>query len=222
MWDLVDLPKDCKAIGSRWMLEVKHHSDGQLERHKCKIIAKGYSQINGAMMKLFHLWYDSSEALHWNHFPEVWNKLCWPQPMVRSLVYAAMATRPDIAQAVSVVNPNAAHLTAVKRILRYLKDAVNLVLRSQELWLFFQMLIGPEIRMTVVQQLVIYFSFVEEQWVGSARIRQQLHFQQQKLSMLHSVKQFKKLSELKRMKRLLTELERMIHLQWSWRRIKEP
>lgn len=53
------------------------------------------------------------------------------QSMVGSLLYAAMATRPDIAQAVSVVskfnaNPNAAHLTAVKRILRYLKGTVNL------------------------------------------------------------------------------------------------
>lgn len=60
MWDLVDLPKDCKAIGSRWVFKVKHHSDGQVERHKCRIIAKSYSQINGAMIKLFHLWYDSA------------------------------------------------------------------------------------------------------------------------------------------------------------------
>lgn len=56
--------------------------------------------------------------------------------MVGSLLYAAMATRPDIAQAVSVVSkfnadPNAAHLTAVKRILRYLKGTVNLALKYE-------------------------------------------------------------------------------------------
>ncbi len=56
--------------------------------------------------------------------------------MVGSLLYAAMATRPDIAQAVSVVskfnaNPNAAHLTAVKRILRYLKGTLNLALKYE-------------------------------------------------------------------------------------------
>ncbi|KAM3869082.1 uncharacterized protein ACN63O_006460 [Diretmus argenteus] len=58
------------------------------------------------------------------------------QSMVGSLLYAAMATRPDIAQAVSAVskfnaNPDAAHLTAVKRILRYLKGTVNLAVKYE-------------------------------------------------------------------------------------------
>lgn len=58
------------------------------------------------------------------------------QSMVGSLLYAAMATRPDIAQAVSVVsrfnaNPNTTHLTAVKRILRYLKGTLTLGLKYQ-------------------------------------------------------------------------------------------
>lgn len=47
-WDLVDLPKDRKAIGSKWVFKVKHHSDGQVERYKCRLVAKGYSQIYGA------------------------------------------------------------------------------------------------------------------------------------------------------------------------------
>ena len=51
--------------------------------------------------------------------------------MVGSLLYAATATRPDIAQAVGAVSkfnscPTEAHLTAVKRILRYLKGTINL------------------------------------------------------------------------------------------------
>jgi hypothetical protein len=60
------------------------------------------------------------------------------QSMVRSLLYAAMATRPDIAQAMGAVSkfnakPNEAHLTAVKRILRYLKGTAHLVLKYQKL-----------------------------------------------------------------------------------------
>ena len=51
--------------------------------------------------------------------------------LVGSLLYAAITTRPDIAQAVGVVskfyaNPTQSHLTATKRILRYLKGTVYL------------------------------------------------------------------------------------------------
>ena len=53
------------------------------------------------------------------------------QSIVGSLLYAAITNRPDIAQAVGVVskfcaNPTQNHLTAAKRILRYLKGTVYL------------------------------------------------------------------------------------------------
>ena len=56
------------------------------------------------------------------------------QSMVGSLLYAAVATRPDISQTVWVVSkfsskPSEAHLTAVTRILRYLKSTVDIVLK---------------------------------------------------------------------------------------------
>ena len=59
------------------------------------------------------------------------------QSMVGSLLYAAIATRPDISQAVAVVskynsNPSEAHLTAVKRILRYLKGTLDITLKYRK------------------------------------------------------------------------------------------
>ena len=56
------------------------------------------------------------------------------QSMVGSLLYAAVATRPDIAQAVGAVakfwsKPCEAHLTAVKRIFRYLKGTAEFGLK---------------------------------------------------------------------------------------------
>ena len=57
--------------------------------------------------------------------------------MVGSLLYAAIATRPDIAQAVGAVSkfnscPTQTHLTAVKRILRYLKGTIDLGLMYKQ------------------------------------------------------------------------------------------
>ena len=59
------------------------------------------------------------------------------QSLVGSLLYAAIATRPDIAHAVGVVSkfnarPSEAHLTAAKRILRYLKGTSNLALKYKK------------------------------------------------------------------------------------------
>ena len=61
--------------------------------------------------------------------------ICY-QSMVGSLLYAAIAIRPNITQAVGAMSkfnscPNEAHLTAVKRILRYLKGTINLGLRYE-------------------------------------------------------------------------------------------
>uniref|UniRef100_A0A1X7SF09 Reverse transcriptase Ty1/copia-type domain-containing protein n=1 Tax=Amphimedon queenslandica TaxID=400682 RepID=A0A1X7SF09_AMPQE len=59
------------------------------------------------------------------------------QSIVGSLLYVAIATRPDIAQAVGIVSkfnskPSQIHLSAAKRILRYLKGTSDLVLKFQQ------------------------------------------------------------------------------------------
>ena len=59
------------------------------------------------------------------------------QSLVGSLLYAAIATRPDISQAVGAVSkycakPNEQHLTAVKRIIRYLKGTVDIAIRYHQ------------------------------------------------------------------------------------------
>ena len=59
------------------------------------------------------------------------------QSIVGSLLYAAIGTRPDIAQAVGVISkycsrPTEAHLTAAKRVMRYLKGTLNIVLKYKK------------------------------------------------------------------------------------------
>ncbi|CAK5265853.1 unnamed protein product, partial [Mycena citricolor] len=61
-------------------------------------------------------------------FPEI--KAVY-QNMIGSLLYAAITTRPDISFAVQTLsqfntNPGPEHLTAVKRVFRYLRGTINL------------------------------------------------------------------------------------------------
>ena len=46
-WDIVPLPKDRKAIGSRWVFKIKRNADGSIERYKARVVAKGFSQRPG-------------------------------------------------------------------------------------------------------------------------------------------------------------------------------
>ncbi|KAL0400307.1 UNVERIFIED_CONTAM: Retrovirus-related Pol polyprotein from transposon RE1 [Sesamum radiatum] len=63
-WDIVDLPKGKKvigskwvyksnlprgkkAIGSKWVYKVKLKPDGSIDRYKARLVAKGYNQIEG-------------------------------------------------------------------------------------------------------------------------------------------------------------------------------
>ena len=66
------------------------------------------------------------------------------QSIVGSLLYAAIATRPDIAQSVSAISkfcatPTEAHLTAAKRVLRYLKGTqdVSIVYKPTEEYILY-------------------------------------------------------------------------------------
>ncbi|CAN0877049.1 Retrovirus-related Pol polyprotein from transposon RE2, partial [Linum grandiflorum] len=46
-WELVDLPKGCKAIGCKWIFKRKLRTDGSVERYKARLVIKGYSQKSG-------------------------------------------------------------------------------------------------------------------------------------------------------------------------------
>ncbi len=46
-WDLVKLPKGCKTIGSKWVFKLKHGKSGEIERFKCRLVAKGFAQKYG-------------------------------------------------------------------------------------------------------------------------------------------------------------------------------
>lgn len=46
-WDIIDLPKNEKPIGCRWVYKVKLNAHGTLERYKASLVAKGFTQTEG-------------------------------------------------------------------------------------------------------------------------------------------------------------------------------
>ena len=46
-WDLVDLPKHNKSIGFKWVYKTKLNEKGQIEKHKARLVSKGFSQQLG-------------------------------------------------------------------------------------------------------------------------------------------------------------------------------
>ena len=47
-WDLVVLPSGKSIVGCRWVYAVKVGPDGQIDRLKAHLVAKGYTQVYGS------------------------------------------------------------------------------------------------------------------------------------------------------------------------------
>jgi hypothetical protein len=45
--DLVPLPKGRKLVICKWVYQTKYALDGSIERHKARLVSKGFSQVEG-------------------------------------------------------------------------------------------------------------------------------------------------------------------------------
>ncbi|KAL0379259.1 UNVERIFIED_CONTAM: Retrovirus-related Pol polyprotein from transposon RE1 [Sesamum radiatum] len=46
-WELADRPKDKEVIGVKWIYKTKLNANGSIQKHKDRMVAKGYSQLPG-------------------------------------------------------------------------------------------------------------------------------------------------------------------------------
>ncbi|KAH9650091.1 protein kinase domain-containing protein [Citrus sinensis] len=46
-WEIVDLPKEKKTVGCKWVFTLKCNVDGSVERYKARLVAKGFTQTYG-------------------------------------------------------------------------------------------------------------------------------------------------------------------------------
>ena len=47
VWYLVDLQPGRKTIRNKWVLNIKHKTDGTIDRYKVRLVDKGYTQQEG-------------------------------------------------------------------------------------------------------------------------------------------------------------------------------
>lgn len=43
-WELVDIPKGRNVIGLKWVFCAKYNVDGRNQKHKARMVVKGYAQ----------------------------------------------------------------------------------------------------------------------------------------------------------------------------------
>ena len=126
VWDLVPLPEGRKAVGSKWVYKVKRNADGYVERCKARLVAQGYSQKEG-------LDYDEtfspvvrSESVHSVIALASKNGLKLHQmDITTAFLNGNLQEEVYMQQPEGFVTDCQEHLTAVKRILRYLKGTAT-------------------------------------------------------------------------------------------------
>ncbi|GJX69102.1 ribonuclease H-like domain-containing protein [Tanacetum coccineum] len=52
-WEVTNMPKERKDIGSKWVFTIKYKSNGEIDRYKAKLVANGFNQkedVNNAFL----------------------------------------------------------------------------------------------------------------------------------------------------------------------------
>jgi hypothetical protein len=47
VWELVARPKNHNVYGTKWVFQNKHNEDGLVVRNKARLVAQGYTQVEG-------------------------------------------------------------------------------------------------------------------------------------------------------------------------------
>jgi hypothetical protein len=47
VWEVVERPKNHNVIGTKWVFQNKHNEDGLVIRNKARLVAQGYTQVEG-------------------------------------------------------------------------------------------------------------------------------------------------------------------------------
>lgn len=55
-WEITELPKGKKAIGSKWVYKVKVLPDRTVDKYKARLVTKGYNRGMDRLYNFFPQW----------------------------------------------------------------------------------------------------------------------------------------------------------------------
>lgn len=86
-WALCELPAEKKQIGVKWVFKTKYKPNGEIQKHKARLLAKGYTQEYGvdyedifspiARMEVIILLLSVAAQKNRVIFSLMWNQLFW-------------------------------------------------------------------------------------------------------------------------------------------------
>nr|GEY72049.1 hypothetical protein [Tanacetum cinerariifolium] len=150
VWDLVDLPPNGKTIRSKWLFKKKIDMDEAIHTYKAHLVAKGYTQMSAMDVKSYlgrcfamedlekatyilgiNIYKDRSKSKSQGASTPAEVKRVQNVPYdltVGSITYDIRCTRPNVVFAQNITsrfqqNRSKLHWTAVKNILKYLRNS---------------------------------------------------------------------------------------------------
>nr|GEU85638.1 hypothetical protein [Tanacetum cinerariifolium] len=133
VWELVDLPPNGKTVGHKWLFKKKTGMDGAVHTYKAHIRAIRILIAIAAFYD-YEIWQIDVKTAFLNGYL---NEECMQNipyaSAVRSIMYAVRCTRLDVAFAQNITsrfqqNPDEVHWTAVKNILKYVRNTKDMFL----------------------------------------------------------------------------------------------
>ncbi|GKE15798.1 zinc finger, CCHC-type containing protein, partial [Tanacetum coccineum] len=156
VWDLVDLPPNEITVGSKWLFKNKTDMDRAVHTYKARLVVKGFTQTPGIDYKEtfspiadirairiliaiaafydYEIWQMDVKTAFLNRYLSEERMQNVPYALaVGSIMYAVRCTRPNVEFAQNITsqfqqNPGECHWTAVKNILKYLRNTKDMFL----------------------------------------------------------------------------------------------
>nr|GEU28773.1 retrotransposon protein, putative, Ty1-copia subclass [Tanacetum cinerariifolium] len=136
VWVLVDLPSGCKTVRSKWIFKKKTEMDGIVHTYKARLVAKDYTQLYGVDYKeTFSPVADIRAIRILTSIAAYYDYEIWQMDVKNAFLNGYLDEDIYMVQPEGFVdpihprkNPGECHWTAVKNILKYLRNTKDMLL----------------------------------------------------------------------------------------------